>query len=80
MNTLVTFLARSVVAHPDAVKVESMEGEASIELTLSVDPRDFDALNGPDGATMTAIRTVLASSSGRRKAILEVVEPAADSN
>jgi predicted RNA-binding protein YlqC (UPF0109 family) len=80
VNKLVEFLARGVVAHPDAVKVESTEGEASVELLLSVDPSDFAALNGPDGATMTAIRTVLASSSGRRKAILEVVEPAADAN
>jgi predicted RNA-binding protein YlqC (UPF0109 family) len=80
VNKLVEFLARGVVAHPDAVKVESTEGEASVELRLSVDPQDLGALNGPDGVTMTAIRTVLASSSGRRKAILELADPATDAS
>ncbi len=77
MSELVAFLARGVVSKPDAVQVESTEGEASVELRLTVAPQDMSAL---EGVTLDAIRTVLASSSGRRKAVLEVVAPDSDAS
>ncbi len=78
MTELVSFLARGLVSVPDAVRVSQVEGESSLLLELSVDPVDLPALKGPDENTLRAIRTVLSASSGRRKAILELVEPGSD--
>ncbi len=73
MKDLVAFLVRGVVKHPDAVAVTETEGEASVLLELSVASEDQAAVQGPDGVTLAAIRAVIAASSGRRKAILELV-------
>lgn len=77
MNELVRYLVRTIVARPDAVKVSEVEGEACILLELAVDPADVDTVKGPDGETLRAIRTVLSAAAGRRKAVLELVEPEA---
>lgn len=75
MTELVSFLVRGLVSAPDQVRVNQVEGEASLLLELSVAPHDMASLKGPDDVTIRAIRTVLSASSGRRKAILELVEP-----
>lgn len=75
MTELVRYLVKGIVASPDKVHVNQVEGEASLLLELSVDPADLPAVKGPDDITIRAIRTVLSASSGRRKAILELVDP-----
>ncbi|MEN9786063.1 MAG: hypothetical protein RLZZ299_1327 [Pseudomonadota bacterium] len=73
MKDLVAFLVRGVVKNPDAVTVTETEGEASVLLELAVAPEDQAAVQGPEGSTLAAIRAVLAASSGRRKAVLELL-------
>lgn len=80
MTELVSFLVRGLVSHPDAVSVRAEEGEASILVELTVDPSDLPRVKGPDGETIRAIRTVLSASAGRRKAVLELVEPGGESS
>mgnify|MGYP003337407860 FL=1 len=53
----------------------TVEGEASILLELSVAPSDLARVKGPEGETLRAIRAVLSAAAGRRKAVLELVEP-----
>lgn len=60
--------------HPAAVVVNAREGDASVLIELEVDPSDLARVNGPDGATLRAIRQVLSASAGQRKAILELVQ------
>ena len=72
MKALVEHLVRGIVKHPADVKVNAVEGEASLLLELSVHGDDVAAVNGADGETLQALRTVLSSASGRRKAILEL--------
>ena len=78
MKQLVEFLVRGVVANPDGVAVNEVEGESSVLLELTVDPADLDRVQGPDGETLRAIRTVLSASAGRRKAVLELVDAGED--
>ena len=73
VKDLVAYMVRGVVKHPDAVTVTETDGEASVLLELSVAPEDQAAVQGPEGATLAAIRAVLAASSGRRKAVLELL-------
>lgn len=76
MKGLVAHLARGLVSQPDQVVVNVVEGEAAVLLELSVAPADVEAIKGPGGETLRALRTVLSGSSGRRKAVLELIEPA----
>lgn len=77
MSELVRFLVSPIVRNPDAVRVNEIKGEAAVLLELTVDPSDLDRVRGPEGETLQAIRTVLSASSGRRKAVLEMVDPSA---
>lgn len=77
MTELVTYIVRGLVSQPDAVRVNVVEGEASILLELAVDPADLSRVKGPEGETLRAIRTVLSASAGQRKAVLELIEPSA---
>lgn len=75
MTELVSFLVKGIVTRPDAVRVNTVDGEASVLIELAVDPADVARVHGPDGETLRAIRTVLSASSGQRKAVLELLEP-----
>lgn len=75
MTQLVEYLVKGLVSKPDAIRVHAVEGEASVLLELSVDPADLDQVKGPDGETLRSIRTLLSASAGKRKAVLELLEP-----
>ena len=79
MSDLVRFLVKHLVRHPDQVRVNEVQGEASILLELAVEASDVERVKGPDGEILRAIRTVLSAASGRRKAVLELIEPSNES-
>jgi predicted RNA-binding protein YlqC (UPF0109 family) len=78
MVALLRHLLGGIVKHPGAVEIREIEGDASVLYELSVDDSDLDAVRGPDGETLRAIRTVLSASSGERRAVLELFEPGAE--
>ena len=55
----VEFLARSIVDHPDDVKVERVVDERGVFLKLFVNPVDVGQMVGRGGMTARAIRTML---------------------
>jgi len=75
VSELIQFLARSLVRHPGEIRVNEVQGDASILLELTVHPDDVARVRGPEDETLRAIRTVLSASSGRRKVVLELVDP-----
>lgn len=77
MKGLVAHLTRGIVSKPDQVHVNAVEGEASVLLELTVAPEDAAVVKGEGGETLRAIRAVLSAAAGRRKAVLELLEPAA---
>ncbi len=74
MEELVTYVVRGLVDHPDQVSVNTVEGDASVMLELSVNADDIDLVKGDDGATLQHLRAVVAAAAGRRKAVLELLE------
>ena len=78
MKALVEHVVRGLLSRPDEMVVNAVEGDASILLELSVAAEDIPRVKGPDGDTLRAIRTVLSASAGRRKAVLELLEPRSD--
>lgn len=80
MKALVEHLVRGVVSHKDDVRVDLVEGDASLLLELSVNEADVARVKGVDGETLQALRAVVSASSGRRKAVVELVnDPTAES-
>jgi hypothetical protein len=55
----VEFLARSIVDHPDDVKVERVVDERGVFLKLFVNPVDVGQMVGRGGMTARAMRTML---------------------
>jgi uncharacterized protein len=76
MRELVEFMARTLVDHPDEVRVSEKEIEAGLVLELKVAQTDLGRIIGKHGRTAKAIRTVLNSASTKRKqrVSLEIVE------
>jgi hypothetical protein len=76
MRELVEFLAKSLVDHPEAVKVNQAKSTDAIILELSVDPSDKGWVIGRRGRVANAMRSVLRVASSARagkRVILEIV-------
>lgn len=74
MEALVRHLVEPIVAHPDAVSIQTVEGEAVVLLELVVHPDDRERVDGDKGRTLRAIRNVLSAAAGSRKATVDLVE------
>ncbi len=71
------YLIKSIVDHPDEVKVERKVDEMGVLLTLKVNPEDMGMLIGRQGSTAKAIRTLLRIVGTRNSARvnLKIEEP-----
>lgn len=76
MKELVELIARSLVDHPDDVKVNAVENPQGTVLELRVHPEDLGKVIGRQGRTAKAIRTLLVASGTkvRRRYTLEILE------
>lgn len=74
MEALVRHIVESIVAHPEAVSVQTVEGESVVMLELVVHPDDRDRVDGDKGRTLRAIRNLLSAAAGSRKATLDLVD------
>ena len=75
MRDLLLHLVKPIVAHPDEINVQVIEGEASVVVEMTVNAEDRAAIEGPEGRTLRALRSVrmdfpsiaeLLSKNGRR--------------
>ncbi|PIR89540.1 MAG: RNA-binding protein [Candidatus Harrisonbacteria bacterium CG10_big_fil_rev_8_21_14_0_10_40_38] len=53
------FLVKSIVDHPEDVKIERRVDEMGVLLSLHVNPQDMGQVVGRQGATAKAIRSLL---------------------
>lgn len=65
MKELVTFLAKSLVEHPDQVTVEETEGPEAIILELHVAEEDMGKVIGKQGRIAKAIRSVVRAATAK---------------
>ena len=75
MQELLTFMAQSLVDHPDQVVVRETEAEAII-LELSVAEEDMGKVIGKQGRIAKAIRAVIkaATAKNSKPVYVEIVE------
>ena len=55
----VEYVVKSIVDHPDDVKVDRTVDEMGVLITLSVHPEDMGQVIGRQGATAKSVRTLL---------------------
>jgi predicted RNA-binding protein YlqC (UPF0109 family) len=79
VKELVEFLVRPLVEDQDAMSVSIVEGSASTLIELRVSDADLESLQNADNADFLAVQQVLAAAGGRRKPILELIDPSDDS-
>ncbi len=71
------FLVKSIVDHPDDVKISRKVDEMGVLLSLRVHPEDMGQVIGRSGATARAIRALLriVGLKSRARVSLEIEEP-----
>ncbi len=76
LKTLVEYIAKSLVDHPDHVDVNEIEGEKTTILELRVAEDDLGKIIGRHGRTAKAMRTVInaAATKDQKRAVLEILE------
>ncbi len=74
MKDLLTYIARSIVDHPDQVEVTQIRGRNATILKLQVHPEDKGWVIGRHGRVANAIRSLLrvAAADSGRNMILEI--------
>lgn len=71
------YVVKSVVDHPDDVKIDRTIDEMGVLITLLVNPEDMGQIIGRSGATAKSIRTLLRVIGARNNARvnLKILEP-----
>ncbi len=71
------FLTKSIVDHPEAVKVDRKVDEMGVLLELHVDAKDMGQVVGRQGATAKAIRSLLriVGIKNNARVNLKILEP-----
>ena len=72
MRELLTFVAQSLVDHPDQVVVRETEGPEAVILELSVAEEDMGKVIGKQGRIAKAMRTVMRAAATRQDAKVSV--------
>jgi predicted RNA-binding protein YlqC (UPF0109 family) len=76
MDELIEFLAKSLVDHPDEVKVQGRQRDQQTVLELEVAEADLGKVIGRQGRTARALRTLLsaAGEKSRRRYALDILD------
>ena len=75
MDKLVEYIAKSLVDHPEAVRVTTREEGDSIVIELVVDPDDTGKVIGKQGRIAKAIRAIVkaASINDEKKVVVDIL-------
>ena len=65
MIKVIEHIIKSLVDDEDAVKLEVSEEEDKVNVTVSVADRDMGRVIGKEGATVSAIRTILKNCNSK---------------
>jgi uncharacterized protein len=76
MKELIEYVVKTLVDHPDDLRISEIEGERTVVFELRCHPDDVGKVIGKSGKTVGAIRVLLSTVAARqnRRAMLEVVE------
>lgn len=77
MQELIEYIARSLVQHPEQVRVNQVRRGSVIELRLQVAKEDMGRVIGKDGKVANAMRLLLRVAAAReaKRVSLDILEP-----
>ena len=77
MKDLIEYIAKSLVEHPEEVRVRETGGGSRVRIELSVAKDDMGRVIGKGGKVANSIRTLLRVAEERdgKQATLDVIEP-----
>ena len=80
MEELLTFVAKSLVDHPEQVRVQTTEGAEAVILELNVAEEDMGKVIGKQGRIAKAIRSVVkaATAKNSKPVFVEIQRPVTD--
>ena len=67
MEELLTFLAKSLVDHPDDVSVKRVDGENTVVYELRVNDDDMGKVIGKQGRIAKSIRTIIKAAASKEE-------------
>ena len=75
MKDLVEYIAKTLVDHPDEVKVREVRTERTVMIELTVHPEEKGKVIGRDGKIARAIRNLVSVAAQRegKRGILEIL-------
>ena len=71
-SSVLTYLVRSLVDEPDAVRVDAVEGRRGVKLEVRVAPGDLGRVIGRRGRTAQSIRAVVRAAATRDEREVDV--------
>ena len=74
MEELIYSIVSEIVQHKDEIKIEKFVKNAREHYILTVHPEDCGRIIGKKGTVISAIRTVLNSTTFSKKVYLDLVE------
>lgn len=76
MRELLEYLAKSLVDHPEDVRVQETETDTTVVLELMVAKDDIGKVIGKQGRIARALRTIVKASAVKngKRAIVEIVD------
>ncbi len=76
MKDLLTYIARNLVEHPDAVSVTETDDNGTVVLALRVDPNDMGKVIGRQGRIAKEIRILMRSVAQRqgKRVSVEIID------
>ncbi len=76
MKELIEYIVKSLVDHPEDIRITEVDGERTIIFELRCHADDVGKVIGKSGKTVSAIRILLNTAAAKqgRRAMLEVVD------
>ncbi|MEZ0536184.1 KH domain-containing protein [Caldicellulosiruptoraceae bacterium PP1] len=76
LKELVELIAKSLVDHPEMIRVNEIHGEQSVIIELHVAPEDMGKVIGKQGRIAKALRTVVraAATKENKRVIVEILQ------
>lgn len=75
MRDLVDFTLRSVLDDLDQLSIGVVEGQSSVLFEVNVSDADRERLLADDRALLSSVQAVVSASSGKLRAVVDLVEP-----
>lgn len=76
MKELIEYIVKTLIDHPEDLRIAEIVGERTVVFELRCHPDDVGKVIGKSGKTVGSIRTLLSTVAARqnKRAMLEVVE------